>query len=370
MKSHVEILHVIGAFAAGGAERFVIDLLIALKEQGLSVGLLVLSAKQDQVGQKMRRALEEKGIPYAHGPTNRVRYRSQIWYLSQLFRVKPDIVHLHTENTELAHFLACNIYRRKHTIFRTLHSTNIPQKRLHWIALQRNPAQLSIACSDSVKECFSSIIHGEITTIQNGIRFDWPIQTDLLREHHRKLLKLSDNRYHFVQVGSQNGESLETAAKAHDVLIKAWKHGKLDEYKCHLHLIGDGNLRGQLEQLAGTDNSIFFHGIRDDVHSWLLAADCYVMPSRYEGLPIAGIEAVGTGLPCLFSEIPPLRELGASAVLWSAANDVQQLTENFIKMKTAKLTVTLEASINIRKQFGIEKTTTIYHEHYRHISPH
>ena len=42
--------------------------------------------------------------------------------------------------------------------------------------------------------------------------------------------------------------------------------------------------------------------MRDDVHRLMQAMDVFVLPSLFEGLPIVGIEAQCTGLPCIFSD--------------------------------------------------------------------
>ena len=44
-----------------------------------------------------------------------------------------------------------------------------------------------------------------------------------------------------------------------------------------------------------------FLGTRSDVNELLQAMDIFVLPSLYEGLPVIGIEAQASGLPCLFS---------------------------------------------------------------------
>lgn len=50
-----------------------------------------------------------------------------------------------------------------------------------------------------------------------------------------------------------------------------------------------------------TDKVIFL-GVRHDVNRIMQAMDIFVLPSIFEGLPIVGIEAQASGLPCLFSD--------------------------------------------------------------------
>ena len=52
----------------------------------------------------------------------------------------------------------------------------------------------------------------------------------------------------------------------------------------------------------GLENRVKFLGLRTDVRDLMQAMDCFVLPSRFEGLPMVGIEAQAAGLPCLFSD--------------------------------------------------------------------
>lgn len=71
-----------------------------------------------------------------------------------------------------------------------------------------------------------------------------------------------------------------------------------------LLLLGKGEkeaeIRRKVSEYSLSDN-VRLLGVHDNVYDYLSAADCYVMPSLYEGLPVAGIEAQCNGLPCIFS---------------------------------------------------------------------
>ncbi len=73
----------------------------------------------------------------------------------------------------------------------------------------------------------------------------------------------------------------------------------------HFVLVGDGVLRPRIEekvQALGLREKFTFTGLRSDVPALLSAMDLFLMPSHYEGLPVAGLEAQATGLPTIFAE--------------------------------------------------------------------
>jgi glycosyltransferase EpsF len=59
-------------------------------------------------------------------------------------------------------------------------------------------------------------------------------------------------------------------------------------------------LREQLAS-AGLTERVRLLGLRTDIPALLAASDLFVMPSIFEGLPVASIEAQAAGVPCLFS---------------------------------------------------------------------
>jgi glycosyltransferase involved in cell wall biosynthesis len=61
----------------------------------------------------------------------------------------------------------------------------------------------------------------------------------------------------------------------------------------------------------GLDGAVRFVGMQDDVRPFLWAGDLFALPSAYEALPLAALEAAAAGLPLLVSELPGLRDLVA-----------------------------------------------------------
>jgi glycosyltransferase involved in cell wall biosynthesis len=75
-----------------------------------------------------------------------------------------------------------------------------------------------------------------------------------------------------------------------------------------LLIVGGGELRGELEGLANelkVRDHVVFAGARRDVPGLLSAMDVFLMPSFYEGLGIALVEAQASGLPCAYSDTIP-----------------------------------------------------------------
>jgi len=93
-------------------------------------------------------------------------------------------------------------------------------------------------------------------------------------------------------------------------------------------LVGDGDLRGSLEVLIdqnGVGGIVRLLGWREDVPRLLGALDIFVLPSRWEGMPLAIIEAMAAGLPVVASDIPGNRDLvseGIDGILFCADDHV------------------------------------------------
>ena len=103
-----------------------------------------------------------------------------------------------------------------------------------------------------------------------------------------------------------------------DLLIRAVAILRDASQPVSLIMVGEGQERPRLERLCselGLSDRVVLAGYRSDVPAFLNAADIFVMPSAYEGLPIAHLEAMYCGLPAIVSEYVPSREIAKDACL-------------------------------------------------------
>ncbi len=81
---------------------------------------------------------------------------------------------------------------------------------------------------------------------------------------------------------------------------------RISGHKLMLHLVGDGPMRGELEELVarmGLANRILFHGFQANPYLWIRKADLLVLPSLYEGFPNVLMEAMYCQVPALVTDV-------------------------------------------------------------------
>lgn len=138
-----------------------------------------------------------------------------------------------------------------------------------------------------------------VKIVNNGIDLTKYTFNKDIREKTRALLNIDSKTLVIGHVGRFNDQ------KNHVHLIKtieALSHQRNDFV---VILVGNGPkeeyIRNKVSDM-GLNKYLRFLGIRSDIDRLLQAMDVFILPSLFEGLPIAGVEAQASGLPCVFSD--------------------------------------------------------------------
>jgi glycosyltransferase involved in cell wall biosynthesis len=94
--------------------------------------------------------------------------------------------------------------------------------------------------------------------------------------------------------------------KGHRVLLKALRAVRREFPQVRLLCLGEGRLREELESQVcdlGLEGSVHFLGYQSNVENWLALADLTVLPSFWEGLPLAAIESLAAGRPVVATAV-------------------------------------------------------------------
>jgi len=129
-----------------------------------------------------------------------------------------------------------------------------------------------------------------------------------------------------------------TAKKDHATLLRAFATLVASEPDSHLVMVGSGPLESETHRLAeslGVRNQTSFLGKRSDVPAILRALDAFTLSSRFEGLPIALLEAMAAGLPIAATNVGGIPEAITHEVtgLLVEGGDVESLAAALARLK-------------------------------------
>lgn len=158
-----------------------------------------------------------------------------------------------------------------------------------------------IAISEnSAKFMFPKSVYdkGQYQIIKNGIIASKYHFDNAIREKKRKELGIADD-FVLGHIGRFSPE------KNHFFLLDVFNEFHKNHLKSKLLLIGDGQLRPEIEQHIKQLNlmkAVVLYGTCTEVPQLLLAMDAFIFPSKYEGLGISAIEAQCSGLSVYCSD--------------------------------------------------------------------
>ena len=211
---------------------------------------------------------------------------------------RPAILHVHAGIGWEGHELVEAGWNAGIAVVRTEHLpyllTDAEQKSQH-----RRAASLAdalVVVSDAAAGSYRAEGFARIVTIRNGI--DAPAARRA-RDETRAALAVAHEARIVITVARF------TAQKGYDLLLHAAAEVSRQAPHAVFLLVGDGPEREAMQTLAGSLDlrNVAFLGERADVPDLLAAADLFVLPSLFEGLPLVVLEAMALALPVVATRI-------------------------------------------------------------------
>lgn len=291
----IKIAYIMPSLARGGAERFLLDLLSQIDRQRFEPIIILFKEKGVLFDELQKLAIEtfvlEKKTKFDF---------NNIWQIYQILRKEsPDIVHTQLGG-DIRGKIAAKLARIK-ILISTEQNLNFTENReQRWAKIitslwTKTIVAISPAVAkDMAKRYLLPKNKGQII-IPNGIninKFPYqenrPEQTPLIAGAAGRLVK----------------------QKGFDLLITAWQ--KLFPQDIKLLIAGEGpekeNLKTQIKE-AGLEKQIELIGPISLMTEFYQQLNLFIMPSRWEGLGIAALEAGAMGVPVLASDADGLKEI-------------------------------------------------------------
>lgn len=304
----------------GGAERFVARALPALQSAGAEVSLLARRWEGWPEGRVIK--IDPPYIGNLWRDTSFARAARRTWR-SEGF----DIVQSHER------IPGCDVYRAGDGVHRRwLDIRMASASRAERIGIRLNPYHRYVCAAEKkmfehsglrAVICNSRMVLEEIRTafridpgklhlIYNGIDLEkfHPEQQQILRVPARAGLGLEDRDAAFLFVGSGY------ARKGLSTVFEALS--RIDNPSVKLLVAGRDRRAGEYARLAarlGIAPRVRMLGERGDVAPLYAAADCFILPTRYDPFPNTVLEAMAMGLPAIVS-----RRCGAAEIIESGEN--------------------------------------------------
>jgi len=177
---------------------------------------------------------------------------------------------------------------------------------------------------------FSSEHAMNAVILHNGIDETRYLLDQEKRQEVRRRIGYSDNHFVVGHVGRF------TFQKNHPFLIEVFREITRRDNNARLLLVGEGTDKEQISGLVcelGMEDKVIFTGGVSNVEDYMMAMDVFVLPSRFEGLPIVGIEAQASDLPVITSDTVA-KELNLTGeVLFLPLKSPSSWAEEVLKMK-------------------------------------
>lgn len=297
----VRVMIVIHGLETGGAEMMVLHLARELSRAGHPVRVVSLHGDETDVAGLMRRAgVDVVALNKAGGPDPRTVLRLR----AQMRDFSPAVVHTHLPVLEYV-LPAARLYGRRVRIIHTVHNLAREETR-HRVLRAVNRRAFShgvvpVALNEEVRSSICreyALPASAVPVVGNGI------DLDAFRGPQRRGPRGAGVRLLCV--------ARLAPAKNHALLLRTVARLRESGRDVSLTLVGDGPLRGALEERArelGISQRVRFAGRRTDTPAFYRDCDLFVLLSDYEGMPMSIIEAMASGLPVVATRAGGVAEL-------------------------------------------------------------
>lgn len=358
-ESQNKILIIINNLGIGGAERSVVDDIKEMIRIGVDVSLVTLKPEPAKsfISELPPTFKASVCVPFS----NLFDARSWFRLIQLIKKEKPDVVitQLWFANT-IGRIAARLAGVRKIFSFEQNVYDTVKTKKMFladWF-LQILSTKI-IAVSEAVKR--SLLRHGiresKIEVLHNGVDLK-SFESQYDRSEIRNEYGIPKDAFLYVFIGRLIHQ------KAVDILIQAFEKLAPEAY---LLIAGQGKDRDVLEQTVSDLNlqkKIIFAGVRSDVPKLLMSSDCFVLPSRYEGLPLVLTEALAAGTAIVVSNFEAAQEIivdGQNGLVVSR-EDVGALYRAMVRVKDDKA-----LSISLARNAKMSAESLSVHNHVRAI---
>lgn len=315
----------IPSLTSAGAERFVTELAISINKDKYKV-IVIVTKKYDENTYFYKKLILSNILVIDATSTN---YFFQLFKLINLMnQYQPSIVHSNVYSA-LYMLIPALLFKKKTSHLFTVHSMgyrifNGFKKKIMQFCFYKKII-IPIAICDTVKKSVSESYNlklDDIECVYNGV----DTNTFVLKRKERKGRKKSFN---FIIIGTLYH------IKNHEFLIKAFKIVNDLHNETKLFIIGDGELREDLEQLVNSlklDRNIVFCGNQADVIPYLSNADVYCCSSKVEGLPISVLEAMSCSLPVITTPAGGVVDIVIDGINGYVESDIEKYAKRMIEL--------------------------------------
>lgn len=311
----MKVLHVFNTINHSGAEVMYAQAGPMFSDAGVKLVAMSTGRELGTYKDQMMSA----GYDVAHLPEGGSRWlagfdpRFFVRFFQYLRRENFDLVHIHRNKHYLLISLCCWLAGVK--TIRTLHNV-FKNKSVLWIKgyLERVVAKKLLgvvfhSIGETVEEHELVCYRNETHRINNWFdeRRFYPAIDSCEKKKLREELGLPQEKFVLLSVGRC------TEIKNHIDILVALSQLKNEINICFVH-VGEGaclesEIRFAEEYGLVSNNMVKFVGLTDRVRDYLVASDIFVMPSKFEGLSIAALEAMGCGIPTILYDVSGLKDI-------------------------------------------------------------